>query len=542
MANRFPNKFAAKCSVCGNQVPAAVGWTEKGPAEGPKWITTCRPCADGVPAVQAPAARTYELTSEQAEAVELFKQGNSLAIQAGAGTGKTSTLVAIANSTDRQGQYVAFNKAIVVDAGAKLPKSCAAATAHSLAFRQVGKLYRRRLDSARQSSSEVARRLRLDPFFYGPADDQKVIQPKTLAGYVLGAITTFCNTADRAPSTQHIAYVDGLDPKTDDGKRTYENNDLLKEHLADAIDTAWADIVSPDGDLRFSHDNYLKIWELGIHGAPVIPGDYILFDEAQDASPVLLSVVEQQQCQVVFVGDAQQAIYEWRGAVDALSTVPADATCFLTNSFRFGPEIAEVANALLASIPSAELRLVGRGKDGTVGPVDSPDAILTRTNGGAVSVVLSQLDAGRTVHLVGGGGEVARFATAASQLQSGVPTDHPELAIFDSWAAVQDYVANDPQGSELKVLVKLIDDYGIEAILTAVGNTVSEADADVVVTTAHKSKGREWDSVSIHSDFPEADSDSERRLQYVAVTRAKVSLDFEACPAIRNSIYGEGTD
>jgi superfamily II DNA/RNA helicase len=54
-------------------------------------------------------------TPEQATAIELFLTGESLAIEAGAGTGKTSTLVMLAKSAgnNRQGQYVAFNRALV---------------------------------------------------------------------------------------------------------------------------------------------------------------------------------------------------------------------------------------------------------------------------------------------------------------------------------------------------------------------------------------------------------------------------------------------
>jgi hypothetical protein len=541
-----PNKYAGPCVGCGNQVSAGAGRAEL-IEKGARWTVRCRPCVNGttpVPEKPVDNRPTHPLTEEQQIAVDKFQSGDSLAVQAGAGTGKTSTLVAIANSTDRHGQYVAFNKPIVVDAGGKLPRSCAAATAHALANRQVGHLYRHRLDSQRQSSHEIARKLNIKPFFYtNSAGEPRVIQPNTLASHVAKAITTFCNTADEKLATKHIAYIDGIDENDDEGKRTYVNNNLVKQQLKPALRDAWLDIIDPDGTLRFTHDCYLKIWELGIHGDPIIPGDYILFDEAQDASPVLLSAVEQQNKQVVFVGDGQQAIYEWRGAVDAMNTVPADSTCFLTNSFRFGPEIAKVANQILSTIESAQLRLVGLGKPGKVEIAHEPDAVLCRTNAGAVGVVLEALDAGKTPHLVGGGGEIESFAKAAGELQETGSTTHPELSIFSSWGEVEDYVANDPQGTDLTVQVKLINDYGVEKILRAVGNKVSEQDADLVVTTAHKSKGREWDTVRIHGDFPpERDDDGERRLLYVAVTRARLHLDIEYCEPARKIVYHEDAE
>lgn len=538
-AAKIPNRFGKSCHYCTNWVNEGAGFAIKVTKDSP-WVTQCRACNSGdtpEPEVNTPSIKrpTFPLTSEQTEAVALFEAGESIAIQAGAGTGKTSTLVAIAKSTSRIGAYVAFNKAIVKDAAIKLAgTNCSAATAHSLAFRQVGKLYSKRLNAPRQTSRDIARRLGLEPFYCQVGDAQKVLQPATLAGYVVKAISAFCNSEYGKPSAKFVPYIDGIDLPGDDGRRTYANNELVKEYLKDAIKAAWKDICDVDGGLRFTHDHYLKIWELGIHGEPVINGDYILFDEAQDASPVLVSVVEQQGKQVVYVGDAQQAIYEWRGAVDALDNVSTESTCYLTNSFRFGPSIADVANKVLSQIPTAKLRLTGLGGAGAVEHVADPDAVLTRTNAGAIGVVLEALAADKTVHLVGGGGEVERFAKAARELQQTGKTDHPELLIFESWTEVQDYVASDPQGSELALLVKLIDQNGVDAVLRAVANTVSEEEADLVVTTAHKSKGREWDAVRIYSDFPpNTESDSDNRLLYVAVTRARKVLDITSCaPAV----------
>jgi AAA domain/UvrD-like helicase C-terminal domain len=540
MAKQFPNKFPARCSECGSHVAEQAGLTEKGAPGGPKWVTTCRACIDGVVVEEEVFRPSFPPTDEQLTVKAKFLAGETFAVQAGAGAGKTTTFVLLANSTDRLGQYIAYNNAIAHEAASKLPKRCASATLHAIARRQVGHHYGDRIGKGnRQTTHHLAKKLGLTPFFYTQHGEDKVIQPKQLVGYVSQAIVRFCSTADRVPSIKHVAYVDGIDDKDDAGNRTFANNALLREHIAEAIDTAWDDIVDPDGTLRFEHDHYVKIWELGIYGPAKIPGDYILFDEAQDATPVFISAVQQQGVQVVWCGDSQQAIYEWRGAVDALTTVPVDSTTFLTQSFRFGPEIAAVANVLLTEL-DAELRVVGAGKPGQVGACDNPDAILCRTNSGAVSVVLEALKEGKTTHLVGGGGEVTAFAKAAKELQETGSTGHPELSIFDSWAAVEDYVANDPGGDDLKVLVTLINTYGVEDVIKASSNEVKEADADIIVSTAHKSKGREWDSVRLHSDFPENSDDL--KLLYVSATRAKLHLDFEVCTPLRNLIYGEVDD
>lgn len=533
MVKQITNRYAGQCQ-CGRQVAAGQGYAQL-QAKGGKWITVCVTCATGetpVPAEAPSPTATFPLTGEQEHVVDEFRQGSSLAVQAGAGTGKTSTLVAIGNSTTRTGSFVAFNKDIVRDAARKLPRNVTAYTAHKLAHQQVGVKYQHRLDSERQSSSAIALHLGIDPFACLVNGAPKVVQPSKLAGVVMQGIANFCNTADRTPGTRHLPYVDGIDAPTAAGARTFENNDALASHLADAIDTAWEDILSTEGTLRFNPDHFLKIWELGIHGAPRIPGEFIMLDEAQDLSPVMMSVVEQQGKQTVFVGDSQQAIYEWRGAVDALDKVPADSTCYLTNSFRFGPEIAAVANTVLGQIEGAVLRLTGMGKHGTVGPLVEPDAILCRTNAEAIRCVIAEMDRGRMPHLVGGGGEVLRFARAAKAMQAGRQTDHPELCIFTSWDEVVAYTANDMLGGDLAPMVKLVEDHGADTIIRAAGNDVAEEDAQVVISTAHKSKGREWDRVLLAGDFPAARMDkAEYRLLYVAVTRARVALDFTGCAA-----------
>jgi hypothetical protein len=155
----------------------------------------------------------YPLTPEQARAVELFSTGDHLAIEAGAGTGKTSTLIAIAKSTSKRGQYIAFNRAIVEDAKTKMPENVSARTAHSLAFAAVGKRYSKRLPTVRMRGDVIARRLGIDELVItiSGSNEQRRLAPGYLGGLALKAIRNFCHTADREPSGEHVPYVDGID-------------------------------------------------------------------------------------------------------------------------------------------------------------------------------------------------------------------------------------------------------------------------------------------------------------------------------------------
>ncbi|MGH3299313.1 MAG: 3'-5' exonuclease [Trebonia sp.] len=81
----------------------------------------------------------------------------------------------------------------------------------------------------------------------------------------------------------------------------------------------------------------------------------------------------------------------------------------------------------------------------------------------------------------------------------------------------------------------LVDSYGEETIIAAVDRLAAEDRARVTVSTAHKAKGREWNSVRIGPGFgPSVDDDGEQRplaveearLIYVAVTRPRRVLDI----------------
>jgi UvrD-like helicase C-terminal domain/AAA domain len=464
---------------------------------------------------------SFQPTTEQRTALDLFATGRSLAIEAGAGAGKTSTLKLLAQSTDRPGQYIAFNKAIVVEAGEKMPGHVACNTAHSLAYRAVGKRYSARLrNSRRMRSDDIASRLGVTAMEITTQDGQRKNLSRTfLAGLAMRAVTRFCQSADSEPGDHHVPYVDGIDIPP--GAK--ENNRRVRQHLRRAIRAAWADLQNPNGSLPYRHDHYLKQWQLS---NPRIGANFILFDEAQDANPVMTAIVAaQRHAQLVWVGDSQQQIYSFTGAINALASVPADQRAYLTQSFRFGPAIAEVANRILGDL-DADLALTGTDSiPSTVGPVEEPDVVLTRTNAEAVRTVLGARAAGRTVHLVGGGREIVAFAKGAQRLMDGERTDHPELACFDSWAEVQRYVAQDEQGGELRLMVKLVDEFTVPVIVDALDNMILEQAADLVVSTAHKAKGREWDAVQLAADFPPELEGEELRLLYVAVTRARRQLD-----------------
>jgi superfamily I DNA/RNA helicase len=245
------------------------------------------------------------------------------------------------------------------------------------------------------------------------------------------------------------------------------------------------------------------------------------------------------------VGDPNQAIYGWRGAQDAMAGFGGQELR-LTGSYRFGPAIAEEANRWLELLGS-DMRLRGWKKlNSTLDDREAPvDAVLCRTNGHAIAEVMSGLDQGKRVALVGGGGAMESMAKAAAGLMSGQGTEHPELIGFADWQEVVQHSKED-EGRDLAPFVQVINSHGVEAVLNCCRALSEEERAELVVSTAHKSKGREWRGVQIAGDFgpsgkkagrqalglgtddltgAELPGRDELMLSYVAITRAKDNVN-----------------
>jgi superfamily I DNA/RNA helicase len=468
-------------------------------------------------------------TDEQTAAASVFNAGGHLALQAGAGTGKTTTLALLAKGTTRRGRYLAYNRAIAHDAAARFPSTVVCSTAHSMAYAALGHRYRARLNAPRQPAWKTGEALGITKHV---RIGERELTPRVLSHTTFRAIANFCHSAAPKLSRRHVPKLRGL-----------EDPDLHAE-LASVVvpfaSKAWKDLQQPDrGAVRFDHDHYLKLWALT---GPVIQADFLLLDEAQDTNPVVEQIFTAQRdhAQLVMVGDSAQAIYQWRGARDVMSDFHGTALS-LSQSFRFGPTLAFEANKWLVAA-DAPLRLTGTQSVSTeVGAIETPDVVLCRTNVGAMTEVMRLLANNCRVALVGGGGALRALAMAARDLKDGRRTAHPELVLFPTWGAVQDYAAHDPAGGDLQPLVDLVDRHGTEAILDAVDRLDDESVAQVTVSTAHKAKGREWARVKIADDFPPPkDTDTqdengrplpgpideaEARLAYVAVTRARHRLD-----------------
>jgi UvrD-like helicase family protein/AAA domain-containing protein len=492
----------------------------------------------GAPAPVPPAAvggRTP--TAEQAAIIAAAAAGQHLVVNAYAGSGKTTILVMIAVALSRKSlTYLAYNKAAKQDAKGKFPRNATCWTTHGLAFQPMIHMARRVGGSQYMSGAQLAKLMGITR----PArlTAGKVLAPGQLASVVKATIKKFCHSSDETITRNHV-------PR--DMKRFTDPEEItaLQAIIPPIARRVWEqDITTADGVLPMDHDWYLKAYAL-TH--PVLPGEVILLDEAQDSNPCVAAMVLEQIAygkQVIMTGDTYQAIYEWRGATDAMkafSAQPDVTVLHLTQSFRFGPAVA--AEGMKA------LRLLGAAKElrgferiaSRVGVIEGhPDAVLCRTNAEAFRQAIHWIGEGLKVAFPKGAGELLSLVRAAKDLKAGQPCEHPDLMMFTTWGQLQDFVATEPDGEDLRQFVDLVDEHGVDelsVILAQIGDRSKGADTDITISTVHGAKGLEWETVEIAGDFREPKKDPERpgetpvipaetlRLIYVALTRAQLVLN-----------------
>lgn len=462
------------------------------------------------------------LTTEQENCVSTSLKLIPFKMLAYAGTGKTKTLEAISyalGNKNKKGLYLAFNKAVTEEAKLRFDKSVTCKTFHSVAHSNVPQSLSKKAYNPKNYPKDLASMYSLkdsdckystnylNELKHRSYKKYKEIQkrggssrftPTKKMQYINDAIRNYCKSCDVDISEKNFDRLDWMNQS--------ENEAAIKELLPIAK-KRWIDLTSSENNLNISHDVYVKFWSLT---NPKITGfDYLLLDEWQDSDELMNFVVSNQTIPCFYVGDRNQSIYGWRGATNSLEKLDLP-TARLTQSFRFGESMANHANLILACLGET-VPIVGNPNVFTEIIYDhkltvKSDAIICRTNKGAFSELVYQLQniPDRKYAMLADVYEIKKWLEAAEQLTKGSKTYHPDLSAFDRWEDVIEYSELNKSDNEFSGMVRLINQFSssfstLYSILDKVNTKID--DADCVITTVHKSKGLEWDSVYISSDF-----------------------------------------
>ena len=180
---------------------------------------------------------------------------SSLKIQAFAGTGKTTTLAAIAESLpQRKFLYLVFNRAAADEAQLKMPSNVSVHTAHAVAFRSIGYAYKSRLAS--------------NAWAWFPYLKEKM--PRALDSVMrTGRDATSAGAVIIRTLEQFLRMTDGAIGAI---HAPYWCDDRVGVAAGYAAEALWKNICKPNSTAPVTHDCYLKLFYL--QGRELAPHDW----------------------------------------------------------------------------------------------------------------------------------------------------------------------------------------------------------------------------------------------------------------------------
>lgn len=478
---------------------------------------------------------TFKPTQEQSEAVKLCATGVNVRISAFSGASKTTTLSLIAEELHKQGKtglYVAYNKAIASEAKGKFPASVDCRTIHSLAFANLSAQMKSKLKPSNLFAKDFAKKYGFRGTYLeleGDKRGDKYVGESGIWLMVKETIANFCRSDKTTVQKEHVEKLEWMKVKP-------FITGQLEEIVLKVARKYWVDLIDPKNNLTITHDVYLKLYGMSDHTPDV---DYIMLDEAQDANAIMVQILNRFPKQVIVVGDRYQNIYSFNKTVNILDTHNGKQL-YLTKSFRFGNNVEELANYVLSYRGSSK-ELKGNGSNSGIthyansSATMRPDVVICRTNAGCLEAMLhySELYPEHTISTTVDAKQIGIYCASYIALKEDRMQDvkHSLLMAFKSFKDYKEYMANDPDDAEIRKMDNLIQTFGDKRILASLAKCTK--DGQILITTAHKSKGLEWDNVVIYNDYYykfELDellvTPEELNVVYVAMTRAKVNIDI----------------
>lgn len=468
---------------------------------------------------------------QQRAIIEAFGDTRSIVVNALAGTGKTTTIAqAVANAPELRGGVVlalAFNKHAADDLARKLPPGAQAATLHSLGLRILRDAGFRSGVDGRHAYRDADRAV------------DEMYAPRAITRQVARLVASAASAA-KVRLWQPDAIEAGIRAIGLEITEAMEQAGWGVPRLATATRRALdhaAARVADDAGLTFDD----MVW------APIILGlarphvDLVIVDEAQDLNASRLDLAARVcRGRFVAVGDENQSIYRWNGAIPAaLDRVVErfDAVRLpLTVTWRCAADIVEVARSVVPTYEARPGAPRGEVVRGEVADAQPGELLLARTNAAVMRSALSLIRRQRPAAVVGkdvqdrllqllNGAAEGAGSHASVQRVIGLANRLAEDAALRAEAESMDTLA-----AEIRDMAATLDVVAeglptVEAVATRIRHVIrSMRDPDAVsCMTVHKAKGAEAEGVTVVADsLRGAERLSEEGcVTYVALSRAK---------------------
>lgn len=493
-----------------------------------------------------------------------------------AGTGKTTVLKYLTKKNPNlKFLLVAFNKSTQSDAEVKFPNNVEARTAHSLAYKWC-------------QMNGFQGRLRNQTTYVNNVLDWGKLK---LRGKGFGNI--FTRAALTLEALRKFAHSTRPHVLPDDVPKKWFSAGAMEVVKPEVRQAAWEDaqhlwdkgIADKKSNFKIEGAFYIKLCQLSnpdlhnLEGKGKGPFDVVLIDEGQDMNPAMLDICLRQKGLKMIVGDPNQQIYEWNGAINGLEEVenycPVLDTLRLTESFRFGTEVAFVATAvmncllpknrpqLLLSSDRVQDKLSYRGNP-EVNPKKKM-AILSRSNERMWSEIFAVVckpvlrgeDQQLKIVIKVGSMDLNKYLMELCDLSLLKQNQKERISSRSRYKreySFEEFKLDQQRVNNMQELIKcsIAEKHGdnmasyCEIIRKSVVHNDSR-DVDYVFSTVHQFKGLEYPTVMLLDDFlfdldhyysPRNFTAEEKRILYVALTRAQSELILN--DTLVTLLYGSG--
>lgn len=466
---------------------------------------------------------------------EYDETNRNIIIQAGAGSGKSSTILELLKRTPKFKKTIltAFNKSIKDELESRVPINVKVSTIHALGFSILREHKSRNYKVTEWKTINIAKGI-LDLKKMNEKEKwaylhliRKVIDLIRLnLAYTRSEIETVCNEYNLSVMDKEI------DDVLDVMKALDEYNDSYHQQFQiDFVDMLW-----------------LPCTQISLEKFPKF--DVVFTDELQDLNPLQKFIIEgiiHSKGRFVGVGDDRQAIYSFMGAnvqsFESFKKKPNTITLPLSVTYRCARKITEFANTVFEGLESFEGLKDGIVRSGSLNEAQEKDFVLCRNNLPLVESWIDFVRQGKKCSILGKDygeallvvlNKLSKYNDYLKGVESLLSQKEEELKKIG--------VENPKSSASYQSLVEKIDiikllkkEFGsFESTRLKVESIFNDKDQDGIrLMTIHKSKGLEAKRVFIlgynellpskYASTP-LEMYQEQCLKYVAITRAKEEL------------------
>lgn len=461
-------------------------------------------------------------TEHQEAIVQHVKNNTGLTlVKAVAGSGKTFLLTEIAKEIPHNnGLMLAYNKSIATSSKKKFPSTTACMTTHSMAYRSV----------------IIPNNLKVGNFSY-----------RQITGKL-----DYLFKCDIVEYLREFCLSEHLDFKS----FAKENNaEKYTKHVNLYLDKMLK------GEIECTHDFYLKVFHIQLANGELEyePFDFIMLDEAGDLNPVTLEIFKLLPSErKIAVGDPHQNIYSFNHTINCFELMENEGTEFtLPKSFRVPSFLAHGIERFCKTYLEEDMEFKGievKDRDNI-----QTRGYIARTNSSLIEKMIKLNQEKTPYGLVRRASEIFKLPMMVANLKYQGFIKDPNYkhiqADFDEW--YEDTNLKLVYKTPLSYLAELYgDDFQLKQAIRVVArfgkstifDTYYEAKKhenskqNLILTTAHSSKGLEFDEVTISNDLNDTifdivqakknnpdmpilqDQRDALNLYYVATTRALKNL------------------